>query len=75
MATTDGVPTAFLAETPAAAPPPGVTPDFYGHPATMGTPYIIVSSILVPIMLALVALRMYTKLRILRNAWWDDCKS
>jgi hypothetical protein len=75
MATTDGILDSILASIPAGTPPPGVKSDFYGHPATMGTPFIIVGAILVPIMLAFVALRMYTKFRIMHNAWWDDCKS
>jgi len=74
MATTDGIPNAILAATPAGKPPPGVQSDFYGHPATTGTPFIIIGAILVVIMLGFVALRNYVKFKITHNAWWDDCK-
>ena len=74
MATTDGIPNSFLAAMPAALPPPGVEPDFYGNPATMGTPFIIIGAVLVPIMLVFVVIRLYARLKIGRDAWWDDGK-
>lgn len=62
-----------LAQTPAAMPPAGVTPNLIDPPS--GAPVLItVSTVLFAIMLVFVALRYYVKLAIRHTMAADDCK-
>ncbi len=62
---------ASLVNIPAAKPPPGVMPDHI-HPHTDAPTFIAVSTVLMAIMLAFVAVRIYTKTRIVGKYSPDD---
>lgn len=61
------------ANTPALAPPPGVTPDFI-HPASIAQESIIISAICMALMVFFVIIRVCSKLRNLSLFGWDDCE-
>ncbi|KAL9586244.1 MAG: hypothetical protein Q9212_001020 [Teloschistes hypoglaucus] len=60
-----------LADTPSAAPPKGVQPDFTS-PTTSETPIIAVSAITSALVITLLSIRLYSTIRITRTAWYDD---
>lgn len=62
-----------LAQTPAAMPPPGVTPDFT-DPYTAAPVLISVSTVLMAIMFMLAGLRFYVKIALRHTLTPDDCK-
>lgn len=62
-----------LAATPAGKPPPGVIPN-HNNPHSNGPTLIAVGSVLVALMLMCVAVRGYTKFKIVRKFTPDDCK-
>ena len=64
---------AQLARTPAGIPPPGVVPNF-ASPHTSGPTLIAVGSVSVAIMMCSVAVRIYTKVVIVRKYSPDDCE-
>lgn len=60
-----------LRQYPASAPPPGITPNF-GHPENRGPVLIAVGGLMIALMTILLAIRIYTKARIVRKFSWDD---
>ena len=60
-------------DTASTPPPPGIVPDFV-DPVTNTAAVIIVISILLPLMLVFVALRVYSNLCISRKFAQSDCK-
>lgn len=62
-----------MAATAAALPPLGVVTNFEDPPSKAQTVYIVMSICLVLVTL-LVAIRVYTRARITKSLWWDDCK-
>ncbi|OCL10074.1 hypothetical protein AOQ84DRAFT_290010, partial [Glonium stellatum] len=62
----------ILANTPALAPPPGVVPNFV-NPQSRADQTRIVICVTLPIMVILLALRIYTRLRKTRAFGADDC--
>ena len=60
-----------LLQLPALTPPPGVIPNF-AHPMDRGPVLTIVNGILLALMMIFIALRVYTKLAIVRKISWDD---
>lgn len=64
----------ILANTPALAPPPGITPDFI-HPASITRELIIISAICLTLMVFFVIIRVSSKLGTPSLFGWDDCKS
>ncbi|KAL8711207.1 MAG: hypothetical protein Q9220_004352 [cf. Caloplaca sp. 1 TL-2023] len=56
---------------PALLPPPGVHPNFI-DPYSRGRDVVIASSICVGLMMSMVIMRFYTKIRIKRVWGWDD---
>ena len=67
------LPPSALKSIPAAAPPPGVQPNF-GNPDTLVPAVLGVGTAFLALALFCFSLRIYSKLRISRNASWDDCK-
>lgn len=68
-----GSPGAGLDHIPALAPPTGVIPDFL-HPYNRGKTQTAAATTIIGIMIVLVTNRQYTKLFIVRQTGWDDCK-
>ena len=66
-------PTLDYSEIPSQPPPPGITPNFV-DPVTNGQITTIVISILLPLMLAIVVLRVYGCLWVNRRFAKSDCK-
>jgi len=62
-----------LATPPAATPPPGTISDFENPPSDARIVYTILSICLSFVTISVV-LRVYTRARISRPVWWDDCK-
>lgn len=60
-----------LSQMPAAQPPEGVTPDFV-NPPSLATLYRIIIYIFMPLMSALVVLRLDTRLRQIHKLVADD---
>ena len=58
---------------PSQAPPPGITPNFT-HPATNEHVTTVVVSILLPLMLAFIALRLHNCLWVTRRFAKSDCE-
>ena len=63
-----------LSHTPFLKPPPGVVPNFV-DPVSQARDVIVINVIWITLMLCFVAMRLYTKGRLLGNLGWDDCKS
>lgn len=63
-----------LTEIPAGRPPPGQVSHLH-H--AVGRSYMITTCdiICIIIVCTVVAMRMYTRVRLLKSLWWDDCKS
>ena len=57
----------------ASPPPPGVVPNFE-HPESRGHLIILVTAILLPIATFVLALRIYTRVALVRYLGSDDCK-
>lgn len=63
-----------LTEIPAGRPPPGEVSHI--HHAVGRTHMITTCDIICMIIVCtVVAMRMYTRIHLLKNLWWDDCKS
>ena len=60
-----------LRQYPAAAPPPGVTPNF-AHPESRGPTLVAVGGVMIALIATLLANRIYTKAKIVRKFSWDD---
>lgn len=56
---------------PALTPPPGTLPNFT-HPRNRGPVLVVVNGILLGLMMVFLAIRVYTKLAIIRKISWDD---
>ena len=56
---------------PGLPPPPGITANFT-HPRNRGPVLIIVNGTLLGLMMIFIAIRVYTKLAIIRKVSWDD---
>jgi hypothetical protein len=65
---------ASIADIPAIAPPEGLQPNFE-NPKTLQTSLIAVNATLLPLMLMVVAARLYSRGHIMHAMGWDDCKS
>jgi hypothetical protein len=63
-----------MAVTPAAAPPHGLNSNFDNPPSKAQTVYIVMS-VCLGLVTLLVAIRIYTRARITKSLWWDDCES
>jgi hypothetical protein len=63
-----------LIEIPAGRPPPGEVSHIH-H--AVGRTYMITTcdAICITIVTIVVAMRMYTRIHLLKSLWWDDCKS
>lgn len=59
-------------DSPALAPPDGVVPNFKNPPNLVSNGRVIVQLVLVTLV---VWMRLYTKLRVIRNRLMEDCKS
>lgn len=60
---------------PAAKPPPGVTPDFVHHHHQSRAVQLRIACISCVIIAGLfVLLRMFSRARLVRKLWWDDCE-
>ena len=64
---------AQLASAPAGVPPPGVVPNFV-NPHRNSLTLIVVGSVSVALMMCFVAVRIYTKVAIVRKYSPDDCE-
>lgn len=73
MSSLEGVPASQLAEIPLASPPPGMSSNFSIAP-TLGTPFIICGGVLLPIVFIFFVVRIYTRVRIIRQPAWEDGK-
>ena len=62
------------ANIPATAPPAGVQSNFI-HPKTLKTSLIAVNATFLPLMLLVVAIRIYSRGRLMHAMGWDDCKT
>jgi hypothetical protein len=69
----NAIPDSVLAAYPLAAPPNGTLSNFV-DPPTSGYKFVIVGAVLVPIMLAFVTIRVYSKVRIMGTRSSDDRK-
>ena len=59
---------------PGLQPPPGVTPNFVNpYNQSKYTPTMVAT--LLPVATAVVWIRMYTKIRLIKSHGWEDCKS
>lgn len=58
---------------PALPPPVGVQSNFT-NPKTLGTSLIVVNTVFLPLMLLVVAIRIYSRGHIMHRLGWDDCK-
>lgn len=58
---------------PAAEPPPGIDANFV-DPENRGPAYIAVSAVCMALALSFVLVRLWTRLFVLKNPWWDDCE-
>jgi hypothetical protein len=70
----NSIPSNLLATLPAAAPPPGVIPNF-DHPPSRSNLLLGLTTAFLVLAVISYFIRMYTKIRILRKVTWDDCKS
>jgi hypothetical protein len=68
-----GINLADYVELPAAAPPPGVLPNF-AHPQSRALEAHVGMGICIGITLIMVMLRIYVKLAITHFWGWDDCE-
>lgn len=71
MSSLEVIPDSILAEAPVAKPPQGVISNFV-NPPTSGTQFIIYGGVIVPIMLGFFAIRVYSRLQVIRRLSWDD---
>ncbi len=62
----------LLQNYPVSPPPPGVKSNF-NNPETLGATLIRINVVFITLMLVMVAVRIYSKARITRTLWWDDC--
>ena len=60
-----------LANTPAQAPPPGVTPNFV-NPETSAPAWTAGLLVAVVLMLGILSARLYGKARVVKKLGWDD---
>jgi hypothetical protein len=63
-----------MAVTPAATPPHGLDSNFDDPPSKAEAVYIVMS-VCLGLVTLLVAIRIYTRARITKSLWWDDCES
>lgn len=64
---------ASLMPAAAATPPAGLETDF-DHPPSRAKTVYIVMSVCLGLVTLLVAVRIYTRARISKPLWWDDCE-
>ena len=62
-----------LDELPALAPPPGVTPNFVDPPSTAAS-FAIGLAIMISVATLLFALRMFTRIYVMKQMQLEDCK-
>lgn len=62
-----------ILEGPSAAPPPGVVPNFV-NPHNMYTQIVVSDGVCFGVATVVVALRLFTKVRITHDMGWDDCE-
>lgn len=62
----------YLLDGPALLPPDGLSSNL-DNPKSLGLPAMIVASIAIPLATIILAIRLYTKARILRRTDWEDC--
>jgi hypothetical protein len=60
---------------PVVPAPPGVIPDFDTPNIWLRTANLVLVVVGLAISTSCLVMRTYTKARIIRNFWWDDCKS
>jgi len=58
---------------PAATPPPGIVSDF-DHPPSRANVVYAVMGVCLALCTLLVGIRLYTRARIIKSLWWDDCE-
>ena len=63
-----------LAAVPAAAPPPGVTPNLE-HPKSFGYIYIVTGSMFMALTVPFAFIRTYSKVKYHKQVQVDDCRS
>lgn len=68
------LPKELLDTLPAMNPPPGKVPNFV-DPYSKGPVLVIVSTVTLVLGLFFFAIRIYTKVYLVRKAAWDDCES
>lgn len=64
----------YMLHGPALLPPKGVKPNLE-NPQSLNAPAIAVASVALPLTTFVLALRLYTKVKILRHINWEDCES
>lgn len=57
-----------------AIPPPSGLLSSFSNPPTKGQWDIVTQAVCLTVATLLVVMRMYTKIRVLKNPGWDDCK-
>ena len=62
-----------FANIPALVPPPGVQSNF-DNPRTLRASFIVINAIFLPLMLLVVAIRLYSRGHIMQKIGWDDCR-
>ena len=62
------------ANLPALAPPAGVQSNF-DNPKTLKTSLVAINGIFLPLMLIVVAIRLYSRGKIMHAMGWDDCNN
>ena len=60
--------------TPIAAPPPGVIPN-YIDPPSRGWETILVVTVCLTLMVPFFLVRMYSRIFVTRSLGWDDCEN
>lgn len=66
-------PTPALAELPGLTPPPGVIPNLV-NPHSIGTELAFLAILHIVLTVLLTAIRMFTKIRLIKAYGWEDCK-
>ena len=64
----------YLGNVSTVPPPPGVVPNFV-DPVSLQRYDVLTQSVCLSVATVFVLMRLYTKVVVLRNPWWDDCES
>lgn len=64
----------LLLQSPAMAPPPGVTPNLVNPPVYWFKEWTLTAAVSITITTLFIMMRIYTKLFLIRNHAWEDCK-